>query len=274
MIKSLQINRKKQSVYSYVYALRIEKALAYRFDVFANILLQCIVMFANVCFWRAVYAGEESVGGVTMTQMLTYTVMSSVLAVLFATAVERRVMERVEKGAIAMDLLKPVPLFSIYFYEELGVVTSAAFMHALPIYVIGSLWIGFIHAADNKAFVLFLVSVVLSFLINWLLAAWFSLLAFVTIHMEPLTQVKKHVLRLLSGSIIPIWFFPEWAQKILECLPFLYIYQLPLELFIGRVSGAEVFKKIGLQMAWVIILYSCFRICEKHVQKKLMIQGG
>ncbi len=92
--------------------------------------------------------------------------------------------------------------------------------------------------------------------------------------MSPLIQVKKHILRLLSGSIIPVWFFPEWAQGILGVLPFVYIYQLPLDLYIGRYTLQTAMPKLTIQLVWLVILSGSFYAAEKSMTKKVMVQGG
>lgn len=260
--------------YNFIYRMRIQKALAYRFDVFANIIFQCIVMFATAFFWKAIYSGYDSVQGANVNDMLTYTVISSVMSILFVTTVEFRLMESVEKGTVAMDMLKPVPLFGIYFFEDIGNITSLAFINGLPILLIGSVLIGAPLPADGVSAVLFFISLILSFFINWIFAALFSLLSFVTINMSPLIQVKKHILRLLSGSIIPIWFFPEWAENILELLPFVYIYQLPLDLYIGRYTVEAAIPKLAVQLVWLVVLSVSFYWAEKSMTKKVMVQGG
>ena len=56
--------------------------------------------------------------------------------------------------------------------------------------------------------------------------------------------MKKHLIRLLSGSIIPIWFFPDWLADILNLLPFVYIYQLPLDIYIGSATNDEICRRI------------------------------
>ncbi len=263
-----------KTAYGFIYKLRIEKALAYRYDVFSGIIMQCIVMFANAFFWRAIYSGYETVRGAAVSDMLTYTIISSVMAVFLATGVEQRVMKSVEQGTVATDLLKPIPLFAIYFFEELGTITASALLCGLPILVVGSIFIVVPLPADAMHALLFACSFLLSFLINWLFAALFSLLAFVTINMSPLLQIKKHVLRLLSGGIIPIWFFPQWAQNLLRALPFVYIYQLPLELYIGRLSVPDALRQMGLQLFWVLILLIVFFYVQKRTMEKILVQGG
>lgn len=262
------------AAYNFIYKMRIQKSLAYRFDVFANIIFQCIVMFATAFFWKAIYAGSDRFWEAGISDMLTYTIVSSFMSVLFVTTVEARLMESIEKGTVAMDMLKPVPLFGIYFFEDIGNITPLFFVNGLPVLIIGSLFIRIPVPKDGVSAFLFFISFLLSFFINWLVAALFSLLSFVVINMSPLIQVKKHVLRLLSGSIIPVWFFPEWLKNILELFPFVYIYQLPLDLYIGRYTIEKALPKLCIQFAWVCILAVLFHIAKGNMVKKVMVQGG
>lgn len=266
--------RKSITAYFYVYKIRIQKSLAYHYDVYGNILMQCIIMFAAAFFWRALYAGETVVQGVAAEQMYIYTVVSTAMSVFFMNDVEQRVMRSVEKGTIAVEMLKPINLYGIFFFEDLGKLTALCFQNLLPIVLIGSIFIAVPKPANITAFLLFVLSLVMAYLIHWLLAACFSMWAFVTINMNPLLQVKKHLIRLLSGSIIPLWFFPDWLASILNCLPFVYIYQLPLDIYIGKEGMSNILPRLGIQAIWVVALFVLFMILQKNALKKVMVQGG
>lgn len=263
-----------KKAYLYVYKTQIQKTIAYRFDVYGNIILQCIIMFATAFFWRALYKGTDTVQGIGVESMLVYTVISSMMSVLFMTGVEYRVIQSVEKGTVATDMLKPINLFGIYFFEDLGTITALIFQNMLPIFLIGSMLIVVPKPAGVGAFLLFLVSLVMAFYINWLLAVCFSMWAFTAINMNPMVQVKKHLIRLLSGSIIPMWFFPEWLAGVLNVLPFVYIYQLPLDIYIGKAGVKEAAPRLCIQFVWVCILFALFCFLQKRVTKKVMVQGG
>ena len=225
--------------YLYVIKTQIIKSMTYEFNVYGNIIMQTIIMITSAYFWRALYKGQGMVGDVDAESMLTYVVLSSVLSVLLITNVERRIEKSVEKGTVATDLMKPINLFGVYFAEDIGAVIALVFQNMLPILIIGSLMIRVPVMADVHDLPLFLISVIESFLINWLIAALFGMIAFTAVNIDALIQVKKHLLRLLSGSIIPVWFFPAGVARVLESLPFVYIYQLPLSIYIGRGTRAE-----------------------------------
>ena len=86
--------------------------------------------------------------------------------------------------------------------------------------------------------------------------------------------MKKHLLRLLSGGIIPIWFVPDSLRTVLEALPFVYIYQLPLDIYVGSASTEDILRRMVIQVIWFAVLGTAFFILQRRVLGKVMVQGG
>ena len=260
--------------YLYIIKTQIIKRLTYAFDVYGNILVQTIIMITSAFFWKALYKDGGTAGGVNVDSMLVYIIMSSVLSVLLITNVEKRIEQSVQKGTVATDMMKPVSLFGIYFAEDIGTIIALILQNILPILLIGSLLIKVPKMADLRDLPLFVLSVLLSFFINWFLAALFGMMAFSAVNIDALIQVKKHLIRLISGSIIPLWFFPDPIANVLKFLPFPYIYQLPLSIYIGRGTRAEIFTGMEIQLAWAVVLFLVFLFAQKQITRKVMVQGG
>lgn len=260
--------------YIYVLKTQVIKSMTYEFNVYGNIIMQTIIMITSAYFWKALYKGQGMVGDVDADSMLTYVVISSLLSVLLITNVERRIEMSVEKGTVATDMMKPINIFGVYFAEDIGNIAALIFQNMLPILIIGSLMIKVPVMADIHDLPLFVISAAESFLINWLIAALFGMIAFSAINIDALIQVKKHLLRLLSGSIIPIWFFPAGVARVLESLPFVYIYQLPLSIYIGRGDRAQQLAQMRIQFLWLLILFGVFIFVQGRVTRKVMVQGG
>ncbi len=260
--------------YLFIAKMKVLSALAYRFDVISSVAVQCLIVIATSFFWMAVYGGTQSALGVTKEQMLTYTIMSVLLASIFTANVENRVIQSVRKGSVALDMLKPISVFGIYLAEDIGAAIIALFQNAAPLLIISCVLIQVPAPSSIVNSLLFLLSASLSYLINWLITACFSMLSFFVISIGPLHQTKNILIRILSGSIIPLWFFPESLQGVLRFLPFMYIYQLPLSIYIGRLGISDIFMQMGLQLAWVIVLFAVFKMEQKKVYSNVLIQGG
>ncbi|MDE5909926.1 MAG: ABC-2 family transporter protein [Lachnospiraceae bacterium] len=260
--------------YLFVTKIRIQSALAYRFNVISTILIQCLLMFAMACFWRAAYSGTEAVSGVGKQDMLTYTMISVIMGNLMTMGVEGRIQSSVHSGSVALDMLKPVSIYGIYLAEDLGDMVVAFFQIAVPLFLLGTAMFGFPIPASTGHFILFLLTFCIGYLINWMLAALLGMCAFKIISMGPIRNVKGAIMKLLSGSIIPLWFFPAGFRTFLEFLPFVNIYQLPLGIYIGRYTYGEMLQRTGLQLFWCMALWLIFNIAQKKAAAVVLIQGG
>lgn len=260
--------------YLYIAKMKVLTSMAYRFDVILTIIIQCLVMIATAFFWIAAYGTRESALGTSRAQMLTYIILSAVLACMFSISVEGRVSRSIRDGKVAVDMIKPVNMFGMYLAEDMGGFIVSFFLNILPLLIIASLFIQVPRPASFIHFLLFLLSAILSYMINWIICANFSMLAFWTISIGPLLNIKNILIRILSGSIVPLWFFPQWMQTILRFLPFMYIYQLPLSIYIGKISMEDMIFELSLQIIWIFILYGIFKLFQNKIKSNVLVQGG
>lgn len=260
--------------YFFIAKLKIQTALAYRFDMISTIFVQCIVMFAISYFWVAAYGGQESVMDVSRKSMLTYTTISILMGNMLTMNVQYRIVDSIRSGNVAIDMLKPISIYGIYLAEDIGDMVISFFQKAAPLLIISTIMFGLPKPASVPAFILFLISFALSYFINWLLAALLGLCAFQTLSLGPMMAVKGYIIKLLSGSIIPLWFFPHTLQVIFEALPFVSIYQVPLGIYIGKYAMEDMVFRMGLQLAWVLILFGIFHMVQRKMADRVLIQGG
>ena len=106
--------------YFFISKIRIQTALAYRFNVISTILIQCLIMYAMSCFWIAAYDGTQTVAGVSQRDMITYTMISVAIGNLLTIGVQSRIAKSVRTGSVALDMLKPVCIYGIYLAEDIG----------------------------------------------------------------------------------------------------------------------------------------------------------
>jgi ABC-2 type transport system permease protein len=120
----------------------------------------------------------------------------------------------------------------------------------------------------------FLVSSLFSFAILWLMSAMVGMVSFWVAELGNLGMVKDAFVRMLSGSLVPLWFFPAGVQNISEWLPFQYTYQTPIGIYIGMTSASDAVKAIGIQGLWIGILSLLLAWIWKRARSKVMVQGG
>lgn len=254
--------------------IKLLLALSYRYEVFITFITQIILLFVSSFFWKAAYKGIDSVAMVNERQMLIYSVISIILGNIFSISVEDSIRQKVRKGNVAVDFLKPVNIFYMYFSEDIGNVVTSVVQQIIPILIVSSLFIVVPAPASAVHFILFLVSVCCSYLIMWLISAIFGLFYFWVIDIGPLGEIKNYMILILSGSFVPVWLFPPIIQKTLVFLPFVYIYQFPISVFIGKTSPMPALTGIAVQAVWILGFGLLFGKIKRHVEKNIMVQGG
>jgi len=73
---------------------------------------------------------------------------------------------------------------------------------------------------------------------------------------------------------VPLWFFPQNLQYLFKFLPFVYIYQLPLSIYIGKLGFGDLGRQMGIQLIWLLVLYVVFKVIQKTVLSNIIVQGG
>ncbi|MDI4647259.1 ABC transporter permease [Cohnella hashimotonis] len=262
------------SPYLYAAKLKLLVSLAYRFEVFAALGTNVIVLLANLYLWKAAYRGIDSVAGVTEDGMIVYAMMSVLLTSFFPKTVEEKLQERIGQGDIAVDFFRPVRLVLMYFFEDVGTALGAVATQLAPLLLVMALFLQNPLPVSLAAFLLFLVSACLSFVLLWLISLMLGLLCFWVLQLGNLGTVKDGVLLLLSGRFIPLWLFPEEARSVLVFLPFSYIYQTPLGIYIGQLAPGRIAFELLVQAGWIVALSLAAAAMWSRARKRVLVQGG
>ncbi|WP_409341220.1 ABC transporter permease [Paenibacillus sp. MBLB4367] len=260
--------------YLYVMKMRILTSLAYRFEVFATIGTNLFLLLATIFLWKSAYSGIPSVESLNQNQMVTYAILSSLLAGLFTCNVDNMINQRIREGQVAIDLIKPIRLLGYYLAEDIGSSVSSLLNKVLPLFVFSAIFFQLPVPASFTAFLLFVVSCALSFSILWLLSALTGLTAFWVMELGNMGNVKDAFVRVLSGSLVPMWFFPQSVQTVSAFLPFQYTYQTPLGIYIGKLSQTEALRALGIQAVWVLLFAALVAVVWRKAKRSTMIQGG
>jgi ABC-2 type transport system permease protein len=77
-----------------------------------------------------------------------------------------------------------------------------------------------------------------------------------------------------GGYVIPISIYPLWAQNILNFLPFKYLYYVPANIFLGKLSVEDSLQELVKSFLWVTLLLLLSHGFWKKGVKKYSSAGG
>ncbi|MBQ8314271.1 MAG: ABC-2 family transporter protein [Lachnospiraceae bacterium] len=246
---------------------------AYRFDHFMGILNTLLRIFIFWGIYLALYNGKSEVDGVTMTMVTTNFILSMGLSTVFCVN-DFYLPNRIQNGSIANEMLLPVSIHGRMLADNLGNALFQLVFHFIPAVVISVLVIGIHAPASFAMFALFLLSAIFGYGVLWTISFALQMLAFWLINVWSIMTIKNVFINVLSGSMIPLWFMPDWMKGVLTFTPFSSIYFTPVQIYLGQLSVSEIIKGFGIQLLWILLFVILGKVLWRQGQKKLVVQGG
>lgn len=120
----------------------------------------------------------------------------------------------------------------------------------------------------------YLLSLILAFLINFFFNICFGFSAFVFKNLWGSNLLKNSLVAFMSGSLIPLSFFPKIIADILYFLPFSSLIYTPVMIIVGKYNISQMIQAVLLQLFWLLVMIALSQIIWKRVQSHITIQGG
>ncbi len=182
--------------------------------------------------------------------------------------------QRVRTGDIAMFLIKPFNYFLMNLSECFGQSLFHFFARGIPLIILSIVIFNINLPYGPETYLLFLPSAFLGYSIYFIINFITGLLSFWFIEVFSFQLMKYGMVMLFSGGMLPIDFFPDVMQPLINFLPFKYTLYVPTSILINHFPEDMIFSQILIQLVWVIALYITSMIMWKAAEKKLVIQGG
>ena len=189
--------------------------------------------------------------------------------------------DEIQNGQIAMSLIKPISYRLRFVFTTLGNLIASDLIVGFPLLIISTALLvrgGFMALPAPGDFVIFiiffLVAQVLAKLLFDSIDYIFGLISFYTMASFGLFQIKDVIINFLSGTLIPIAFFPDIAAKIVNYLPFVGMAQNPTLIYLGRMDIYQAMFTIVLQIIWLVVLEIFAHFFFRKAIKIVTIQGG
>jgi ABC-2 type transport system permease protein len=111
-----------------------------------------------------------------------------------------------------------------------------------------------------------------------LLSAAFATLVTITalwtISSRGIVDVLVPCIWFFSGIVVPIPLFPDWAQGVLNFLPFRGIMDIPFRVYLGHIPLADVVPALAHQLGWTLFVILLGRWLLSLGTRRLVVQGG
>ena len=132
----------------------------------------------------------------------------------------------------------------------------------------------FVFPADWATLFLFVVSLVLTALLQFFMSYTMAMLAFWVLEVSTFIFILFAFEYIASGHLFPLDILPRGLEQALYFTPFPYQLYFPVSVYMGKTVGADLGRGLLVQLLWVIIAYGVARFAWKRGIKKYSAVGG
>jgi ABC-2 type transport system permease protein len=248
------------SKYWHVINVAIQNTLVYRANFLFRSAFGLIPLVATIYLWRAVFAGKSTdpqVGGYTLAGMTSYYLLITIVDMLTAvTDDDWQIAADIREGNINQFLLKPIDYlaYRLCLFGANRIIYST--VASLPVLLfIAAQHRFFVLPPDTLTFACFLVSIVLTGLLQFLMSYSMALLAFWVLEVSTFIFILFAFEYIAGGHMFPLDILPGWLAKVLNFTPFPYQLFFPVSVYLGRTTGAALWQGLAVQGSWVALFY-------------------
>jgi ABC-2 type transport system permease protein len=248
--------------------------LQYRAAALAGFATQLFWGLIRIMIFRAFYLSSSAPPPMALPDLVTYVWLSQAFLGLLPWSMDRDIEALVRSGGLGYELARPVDVYAFWYARNMASRMAAASLRSLPILVIAGLFLGLRPPAGPAASLAWLAAMVGSILLGSAIATVMSFTLLWTISGDGIARLVPPAVTLLSGMIVPLPFFPAWAQPILSALPFRGLVDTPFRLYSGDIPALGAIPHLAHQIAWVVILVLLGRLVVGRGLRRAEIQGG
>ncbi len=250
------------------------RQLIYRWANLAGLLTNIFfgAVFSYVII--ALFHARPIAAGYNVQNALRYTWLEQGLIMVVLPFGWYDLMLTIRTGAVVSDLSKPCDFYWYWFSRELGRSIYYLLLRGLPIYLAGMLLFGIGAPTDWRQWLVFAFSTTLSTFAGIAYRYLFNLTAFWVVEARAVYTFGLTIAQFLTGSYVPLPFFPAWLLAIITWLPFNTFMNIPTQMLVGNITTTTLLFDLFLQISWVILLTLSMRALTTIAARRVIVQGG
>lgn len=260
------------------FRIRFVTGLQYRMVMVSALTTQVFWGLLEVLAYYALWQSESLAFPMQFQSVVTYIWLKEGLFALINTwGADDDTSQIFLDGGIAYEMCRPLSIYGMWFSRSFAGRLSEATLRSIPIFLVALLVPAPFRISapvSIPAFFLFLLTMLLGLFLVLAFCMLVYVLCFFTISPKGWRMVLTGAVELLSGSMLPLPFFPEQIRNILELLPFAAMHNVAFLIYTGELTGTAMYRSIALQVFWLITLVAAGQLICRHAQRRVVVQGG
>lgn len=251
--------------------------IQYRTAAIAGAATQLVFGIMLVLVMQAFFASSDAPQPMSLSQAITYIWLGQAFLAALPSSLDREITDSVHTGKVAYELTRPIDLYTMWFMRTLAHRTAPALLRSVPQFIITI----FLLPKDMRmtlpempAFASWIAAFIFAVILSTAITNFLQAIVLYTVQADGIMRFLPTLVTFMSGLIVPLKFFPEWAQTFMRYQPFAGIQDLPNQVFCGSLPPESILWIIPLQILWIIVFAIIGRALMHTSIKRISVAGG
>jgi ABC-2 type transport system permease protein len=209
-----------------------------------------------------------------LEDVITYVWLGQALLAMIPWNTDPEIRQMIRTGTVAYELLKPVDLFNLWYTRTIATRTAPTLLRSIPIFILGMAFFGMQMPNSPASAIAFALATIGAVLLSVAISTLLNISLIWTLSGQGITRITAAAVILFSGMAIPLPLFPDWAQTILQLLPFAGLVDTPFRLYVGHIPPEQVIWVLTHQLIWTGIFVLWGRLLLRRGVQAMVVQGG
>ncbi len=257
--------------------MRFIALLQYRMAAAAGAFTQLFFGLVMIVVMREFFFSGAQVQPMTLEQTVSYIWLGQAMLGMLPWDGDAEVMQMIRDGNIAYELCRPLELYDHWYFRLIALRTAPTLLRGLPIFAVTLLLpedFAMQLPSSGAAFSAWIIATLGALFLGCAISNIISISALWTVAGDGMRRLLPALVILMSGVIVPLPLFPDWAQGILHILPFSGLVDLPNQFYVGTLQPAMVFPMLLKQLAWTVAIVMLGKVLVARAARRVVIQGG
>jgi ABC-2 type transport system permease protein len=260
--------------YTALVSARFRTLLQYRAAALAGFGTQLVFGLIHATVLRAFYAVSTGPHPMTLPQVVAYVWLGQAMLAMLPWNQDREVVQMIRSGNVAYELLRPLDLYALWYSRALAMRTAPTLLRAVPMFLVAGLFLGLAPPPSFASALAWAAATAGALALSCALTVLMSVTALWTVSGEGAFYLLAASATIFSGLVIPLPLFPDWAQPVLNALPFRGLSDVPFRLYSGNIAPSDAVACVLQQLAWAVALAAFGRLLLARGLRRLVVQGG
>lgn len=257
-----------------IVSARFRTLLQYRVAAMAGLGTQLFWGLILTMIFEGFFRSSTASQPMELEEVVTYIWLGQAFFALLPINVERDIRDLIRTGAVSYELLRPLDLYTLWFSRVLAMRTAPTLLRSVPLVVIAGLLLNMQAPATWASAGVFVLAMLGALLLSSVITTLLNISMLWTVSGDGVAGIAPAAVLIFSGALVPVPFFPEWAQTVLEILPFRGLLDTPFRLYLGHIPPGDAVFTLAHQLAWTVGLVVVGRWVLSRGVRRLVVQGG